>query len=198
MIQALIERRDMKPYPVQVALWLSLCACCLIASSRAFADPQSEKVSLIKAAFVYNMAKFVDWPQNLSIQRQDRFVICYYREDFLGRGFESIQGKKVQQRPVEKRVIDALHRSNSCDVVLIGTSQLQQFHLELDDTLTDPVLTIADLTEPGTRNEDHHHAMINLVRDGKGMGFEVNLNLVTQAGLTISSELLKLARVNRP
>ncbi|GAA0695433.1 hypothetical protein GCM10009104_23950 [Marinobacterium maritimum] len=166
--------------------------------NRALADPQSEKISHIKAAFVYNIAKFVDWPAEVTASRSSHFVFCYYREDFLGRGFDSILGKQVQQRSVQKRVVEAIKDAPACDVMLIPESQLDRFQHERALSRLDPALTIADLTQPGTRESVHDKAIINLVRDGRGIGFEVNLNHAKQSGLAISSELLKLARAITP
>lgn len=176
--------------------WVMLCALVTLSSQQAYADPQIAKVSRIKAAFVYNIAKFVSWPSVSAAAPGDGFMFCFYREDFLGRGFESIRGKRIQERRVEKRVIDTLQPQQHCDVVLIPASQLSHYQQQEATTPIPPqTLTIADLTADASDSLSHHTAMVNLVRAGSSIGFEVNLTQVRDSGLTMSSELLKLARI---
>lgn len=162
------------------------------------AAPPNTKLNQIKTAFIYNIAKFVTWPDDVHEIRPATLSICFYRKDYLGRGFSSIKGKHIKQRRVEKHIIDSSSGDSNCDILLIEASQLSRFNAESAQLSTKPVLTIADLTD---RHPDQHvypGISMNLVRQGKMIGFEVNLTEVGARRLTMSSELLKLARIIGP
>lgn len=153
------------------------------------------KLNLIKTAFVFNIAKFVTWPEGVHVQRPETLRICFYRKDFLQQAFESITGKRVRTRHVEPHIIEEADESRHCDVVLVPASQLARFEDETPETPKNPALVIADLTSLSTSPRVFRGVTMHLVRQGKSIGFEVNLNNVKQRGLSMSSELLKLARI---
>ena len=73
---------------------------------------------------------------------------------------------------------------------------MEDFSGELDEPLERPLLTVADLTLESHPEEGHRHpVMVTLVRAGTRIGFEVSLQQVRRAGLRMSAELLKLARI---
>ncbi|MDI3326522.1 YfiR family protein [Pontibacterium granulatum] len=153
------------------------------------------KRNLIKTAFVFNIAKFVTWPDDIHVLRPQTLRICFYRKDFLQRAFSSIEGKRVRKRLVESQTIEHANDSAACDVVLVPQSQLARFEDESAPQAEHPTLVIADLTSMRTSPRAFRGVTMNLVRQGKSIGFEVNLSDVKQRGLSMSSELLKLARI---
>ena len=159
------------------------------------AEANGLKRNLIKTAFVFNIAKFVNWPDEVHRIRPQNLHICFYRKDFLQRAFTSIEGKRVRTRQVGRRIIEHAAESEQCDVVLIAASHLPRFEDESAQQTKHPALVIADLTSMPTSPRVFRGVTMNLVRQGKSIGFEVNLNDVKQRGLSMSSELLKLARI---
>lgn len=163
--------------------------------SSAIADSPEDKVNRVKAAFVFNIAKFVSWPESAYSERENKLVICFYQRDSIGQGFDSIQGKKIHGRPVEKAIIKDLSESAQCDIVFIPSLAFESFLLEFQGSPQSPVLTVADLTDRQSSATAYPGVMLNLIRQGASMGFEVNLLQVSKQGLEMSSELLKLARI---
>lgn len=158
----------------------------------------NKKLNLIKAAFIFNIGKFVTWPDDVQEVRPTTLNICFYRKESLGRGFASIDGKQIQQRRVQKHIIDNVSGSSHCDILLIPSSQLSQFSTESSQLPSKPVLTIADMTGQHPNQRTYPAVTMNLVRQGKTIGFEVNLTEVRARRLSMSSELLKLARIIDP
>jgi len=159
------------------------------------ASSNGHKRNLIKTAFVFNIAKFVTWPENVHALRPQTLRICFYRKDFLQRAFNSIHGKRVRERQVERKTIEHTSDSNLCDVLLVPQSQLARFEDESAQLARQPALVIADLTTMRNSPRVFRGVTMNLVRQGKSIGFEVNLTDVKHRGLSMSSELLKLARI---
>ena len=79
----------------------------------------------------------------------------------------------------------------------IPSDALQDLESEAHLGLELPVLTIADMTEYNTDGEGvpHKGILISLVRQGARIGFEVNLGEAKRAGIKVSSELLKMAKI---
>ncbi|MCO4757049.1 MAG: YfiR family protein [Oceanospirillaceae bacterium] len=162
------------------------------------AASSNKKLNLIKAAFIFNIGKFVTWPDDIKAVRPTTLNICFYRKENLGRGFASINGKRIQQRRVQKHIIDSISGSSHCDILLIPPSQLSQFSTESEQLPSSPVLTIADMTGQQPNQRPYPGVTMDLVRQGKTIGFEVNLTEVRARQLAMSSELLKLARIIDP
>ncbi len=161
------------------------------------ADNHEYKLQQVKAAILYNIAKFVRWPEQAISETPDSLIICHYRENNLDLAFLKISGKKVQHRLVDEKLIDTLDEAKHCAMLLIPFNQLQLFADDRAAHGSLPILTIADLTSENANQVNNSRAAVNLIRKGKRIGLDIFLPEVTQNGLTISSELLKLARIRR-
>ena len=142
----------------------------------------------VKSAYLYNFGKFVEWPANAAIVGEF-FPICALGDDAFGSTLEttisgeSINGKKVLVKRVAKPQ-DAV----SCRILFISSSeqnQLKEILAALDNT---SVLTVSDMPQFTRRG-----GMIQFVVEANKVRFEVNLTSAERAGLTLSSQLLKVA-----
>jgi len=142
----------------------------------------------VKAAYLYNFGKFVEWPAKVTAA-SEFFSICVLGEDPFGSTFdatiagESINGKKVVVKRITKPQ-DAV----SCRILFISSSEegrLQEILAMLGNT---SVLTVSDLSQFTRRG-----GMIRFVMEANRVRFEVNLTTAEHAGLTLSSQLLKVA-----
>ncbi|WP_188751554.1 YfiR family protein [Marinobacterium zhoushanense] len=153
-------------------------------------------MSRVKAAFILNIAKFVSWPAETLSVPTDAFTLCYYREDSLGAGIEMILNKSVLGLPMRDRLIENLPESDGCRVLMIPADQLTQFMTEIESVSErKSVLTIADLTMEEGKGVAYSGVIMNLVRRGSSIGFEIDTNELKARHLSMSSELLKLAHI---
>jgi hypothetical protein len=143
----------------------------------------------VKAIYLYNFARFVEWPAKALPAQDGSFTICVLGQDPFGPALnasladEAIDGKSV----VAKR-ISAAQDAVSCRVLFISSSEdprLNQILAALDDT---SVLTVSDIPHFTRRG-----GMVQFILEGNRVRFAVNLTPTEHAGLTLSSELLKLA-----
>jgi hypothetical protein len=143
----------------------------------------------VKAAYLYNFGKFVDWSATSVAAKNDAFQICVIGQDPFGPALEaalvkqSIDGKGVMARRIAKPQ-DAL----GCRILFISSSedrQLKGIFTVLDGA---GVLTVSDIPQFSQRG-----GMIEFTLEGNKVRFEVNLASAEAAGLTLSSELLKVA-----
>jgi hypothetical protein len=148
----------------------------------------------VKAAYLYKLGKFVEWPDNLTSSTDKSFPICVLGQDPFGTTFdrtiagESINGKKVATKRVA-RPYDAV----SCRIVFISSSEENRLKEILTVLSKTSVLTVSDMPRFTERG-----GMVQFVVDSNRVRFEVNLTSAERAGLTLSSQLLKVAiRVER-
>jgi hypothetical protein len=156
---------------------------------------QQPKVSeyQVKATYLYNFGRFVQWPPNVAAAQGNSFSICVIGQDPFGTALdgilagETIDGKTV----VAKRVAKAQDAVN-CRVLYISSSEdsrLKEVLMALDKA---GVLTVSDIPQFSQRG-----GMIQFVTAGNKVRFEVNLASAQDAGLILSSDLLKVAATVR-
>jgi hypothetical protein len=142
----------------------------------------------VKAAYLYNFGKFVEWPTRATTS-ESSFNICVLGQDPFGTSFsstigrESIKGKSV----VLKRVPRA-EEAVGCHILFISSSEASHVKEILAVLDKASVLTVSDMPQ-FTR----HGGMIEFVMDANRVRFEVNLTSAERTGLTVSSQLLKVA-----
>ncbi len=166
----------------------------LMMSPAAWADNHGDKVNKVKAAFIYNIAKFVRWPD--IYQNQNHLQICFYRTDFLGKSFDSIVGRDVHGRSVVKTTVQDLTQVDTCSILLISNFELPHYLNEY--AASSPaigLLTVADLTASTDHGKNRSGVLLSLIRRGSSIGFEVSLQQVRERQLQMSSQLLKLANI---
>jgi hypothetical protein len=202
MLTALINSiRDEKFVPFASRRYASrwrpnrIAGIVLIASWVLFATPcsraQQPKASefRVKAAYLYNFGKFVEWPDRNAAEKDQSFEICVLGSDPFGPTLDaalasgSIGGKSVAAKRISKP-----QDVNSCRILFISSSE--EGHLKEVLTALDKasVLTVSDIPRFSQRG-----GMIGFILDGNRVRFDVNLASAQSARLTLSSELLKVA-----
>lgn len=142
----------------------------------------------VKAAFLYNFTNFVTWPEDV-LAEQETFPVCVLGQDPFGEVLdETFLHKTYHGIPMEVRRV-ALHESASCRVLFISPSEEWRLAVILHLLQGLPILTVSELHEFIDRG-----GMINLSVQQNQIRFSINAAAAEQAGLKISSQLLKLAR----
>ncbi|MDA8137420.1 MAG: YfiR family protein [Desulfobacteraceae bacterium] len=144
----------------------------------------------IKAAFLYNFAKFVDWPACNACNDSDFFIIGILGDDPFREEIEAIAGKSVKEKRLAIERSATLEGLKNCQVIFISASAKTDLPRILKKLKDQPVLTVGDT--PGFAEAG---VMINLYTADNKIRFEINPAAADQAGLKISSQLLKLARI---
>ncbi len=171
-----------------VAAWVLLA----VPSLEAQAPKPSEYQ--VKAAYLYNFGRFVEWPAKVREAKSDAFTICVLGQDPFGPALNAtLAGETIGGTNVVANRVSKPQDAVNCRILFISSSediQLKQILEALDNT---SVLTVSDMPQFSRRG-----GMVQFVLDGNRVRFEVNLVPTEHAGLTVSSELLKLAVSVRP
>jgi hypothetical protein len=157
------------------------------------AQPSKPTENDLKAAYLYNFGKFVRWPESASAN-SGTFFICLVGKEPLAKSLDSIlQGATWNSKPVTAKRITTVDQASACHVLFISSSQAKQWSQFLPVIQKLPILTVSDAPRFAQRN-----GMIELLLSENRIRFEVNLEAADKAGLSLSSELLKVAiRVRR-
>lgn len=141
----------------------------------------------VKAAFVFNVARYVVWQKSHLPASETVNIGILGRAPFSG-DWDNLKGKTLQGRQVTVRTSTDMDDLRNCQVVFIEKSERRNVVRHLLVLRSDPVLTISDI-------DDFHHngGMVCLRVVNNRMTMSFNLKNVRAAGLDVSSYLLRLA-----
>lgn len=77
----------------------------------------------VKAAYVYNFAKFVEWPPRKSPEAGAAITVCVLGKDPFGPAFAMIEGKSVGERKIRVKRNTSLQEAKNCDILFIAASE---------------------------------------------------------------------------
>lgn len=161
----------------------------VIGQSPATAEPSTEDESLLKAAFVYNFAKFTRWPAN-RWSESTTFRLCIAGKDDLVDSLGRLVGEKVKGRPVEIIAFEVAEDREVCHVFYIASSEHGRYAGLLQRVSDVPVLTVS-----GIRGFADAGGMIQLYRSDDRIRFKINHAVARGRGLEFSARLLDLAEL---
>lgn len=137
----------------------------------------------LKAAFIYNIARMVEWPNT-----GEELVLCFFGEHKFGDTLKSFKNKNVRNRSLRIHKAVPFEEIPSCNILFVSDGDQAVLNEIQPKTKNLPILTIGD-TEGFAKNG----GMVNLVSRGERIKIYINLKIAKQAQLKISSKLLSLA-----
>ena len=145
----------------------------------------------IKAAFLFNFAKFVEWPPSSFSDGSAPLQICVLGQDPFGEVLRNItREKNVNGHKLEVHQIVDLQLARTCHILFIASSEKAQLKRIFESLEGSAALTVGDVKEFIQQG-----GMINFVLENDRVQFEVSRKAAEQAGLKISSKLLAVAKV---
>jgi hypothetical protein len=176
-----------RPWRWCVAVWL----CVAVFSRAAAADSEDALVSetQIKAAFIYNFTKFIEWPEESFPGKGKPIVIGILGETPLTAELGVIvTDRKVNGRPIVVKSVRTAEDLAPLQVLFVSAADDAAFGELAPAIAGNALLTVGE--SPGFAAANGAIVFVRL--DGK-LRFEINLPAAEQAGLKISGELQKLA-----
>jgi hypothetical protein len=152
-------------------------------------EPRKPTEYEVKAAYIYNFAKFVEWPARFK-DRSDLIHVCIIGDDPFGPSLAAIEGKPVGECKIGVRRITSLQQSGGCEMLFIAASEEGELDGILEAVKNSPILTIGD-----TRGFTQQGVMINFYMENSKVLFEINPKTAMRSGLRVSSNLLRIARI---
>jgi hypothetical protein len=157
---------------------------------RASTDADVASDVAVKAAFLYNFAKFTEWP---ALPAATSLVLGVLGDDAVGTALtETIRGQQIDGHALEVLRLTTDASPQSCHLLFVAGSEVRRASPMLDGVRTLPILTVSDGSGFAQTS-----GMIELFVESGHMRFAVNVDSVQRAGLHLSSRLLGLARIVR-
>ncbi len=150
---------------------------------------QETKEYLVKAAFIYNFVKFVEWPDAKAIGQRNSIDICVMGESPLSAAssvFKAASTAKLALSLVQENDVKAA--IDHCHVVFISASEAARLGGILAALKSSPVLTVSDIDDFAEKG-----GMIGFVMSDSKIKVVVNTKSATTAGLRVDAQLLEIA-----
>jgi hypothetical protein len=158
--------------------------------SSACANGQAASDYQIKAAYLYNFAKFVEWPSQNFLQATTPLRFCIFDDRYFETELNRIvSGKVINARGIEVMQVEDAEQSRMCHVLFINAAHDRQQRRLLERLKGAAILTVGeaeDFLENG--------GIIRFVLRDDRIQFEINRRAAATAGLRISSRLLGVAK----
>jgi uncharacterized protein DUF4154 len=144
----------------------------------------------VKAAFLYNFAKFAEWP---ALPSGAPLIVCIVGDDGIAAAFvETVRGQNISGH-----TLDIWRTQNSalwggCHLLFIADAETKRSAGGLDGIKTLPILTVSD-----GKGFSQTGGIVELFVEGGRMRFAINVDAAERSGLHLSSRLLGLAKVIR-
>jgi hypothetical protein len=161
----------------------------ILLSAGALAQQASEYQ--VKAAFLYNFAKFVEWPPQAFKNPSDPIVIAVLGTNPFGDALAAaVAGKTLGGRAFQVREISTAQQAAVCQIVFISSSERKRLGALLPGIGNAAVLTVGE-----TDNFAAAGGIINFKIDGGNVRLQINIEAARKAQLRISAKLLSLAEI---
>jgi hypothetical protein len=163
----------------------------LIGSMVCWAQVTAANEYEVKAAYLYNFAKFVEWPDSPSAGSRERLTIAVLGRDPFGSVLDQvIADKTVRGKRISVRRVSNVDEALDCQIIFIGTSEERRLGELIRALEGKSVLTIGE-----TGQFAHRGGIIGFRIEDNKVRFDVNIQAAERARLVLSSQLLKLAHI---
>lgn len=145
----------------------------------------------LKAAFLLNFAKFVDWPPDAFPNEKTPINLCVFRHDPFGVALEEvIREKAINNRGLLAQRINDLGDLKTCQLVFVSDSEGRQLPQILSSLKGASVLVVGESTDFAERG-----GAVQFFIENNKLRFAINVDAIHRAHLQASSKLLALARI---
>lgn len=171
--------------PLLLSLLLSLDT-----GSLTVAQPTASGEYLLKAAFLYNFAKFVEWPETSFADGQAPLTLCVLGQDPFGSALDALTEKSIKGRPLHITRLSQPSNAGDCHILFIDRTEIPHTHAILSTLNVKAILTVCDDERCAQQG-----MMINLRTVNDKIQMEMNVEAIQRTPLKVSSQLIKLAHV---
>lgn len=177
-------------------IFIPACICQFLLCIIAIETVQSQNLEeyRVKAAFVYNFTKLIQWPKTAFDNERGNFKIAVFGNERLKKGFQTIDGKISTERIISIQSLDPEandYKKTLAESQIVFISR----HIRMDQVLRilsnigdKPILTIGEV-----KNFSRVGGIIQFFTRDDHLHFEVNIKNAEAHQLKFSSRLLKLA-----
>ena len=152
---------------------------------------QAFKENDLKAAFLYHLTQFVEWPPEVFPTEETPLVIGILGADPFGKTLDDIvQDETVKNRKLAVRRFQSLEEVKGCHILFISQSEAGRLDQIFSGLKARKILTVGD-----TEGFAQRGGMVRFINEKSKIRLRINIEAAKAAGLTISSKLLRAAEL---
>ena len=174
---------------IRFLVFLSILLAGYLAPRPGEAELPSPTEYEVKAAFLYNLAKFIEWPRGTLMDPATPFNIGVLGESSMFEALSAISEKTIKDHRLNVQHLTTDSKLDSCHILFIDRTILD----------VDPILSQLQGSKTLTVGEsidfNQKGGLVNFIIIDNHIGFEINQKRAERAGFMISSKLLSLARI---
>ncbi len=159
-------------------------------AGEAFAKTEGPTEADVKAAAIYNLPLFVEWPEEKLLTDAPVFNICHLGRVSYLRELRVLEDLEILQRPIRVDYADQADGYSSCALIVVGNISSAELEAALPLFNEVNVLTVGD-----RRNGAENGLIINLRIDDGLLKIDINLEAARRAQITLRAQLLGIANI---
>ena len=173
----------------RIPLIAVLLACLALVGSPSLAEEKALPEYQVKALFLVNFAKYVEWPPGAFATNSPAFIIGITGQSEIGEHLQkAVEGKKACGHPIVVRAIEKEQDLVKCHILFISATEKKHIAKIFSSVNSAPVLTVGETDQFTQRG-----GIIGFIKKEGKVRLEIDLNAAREAGLEISSRLLSVA-----
>jgi uncharacterized protein DUF4154 len=187
----MVRRTRVTTIVALAAIVASLCVGSIVGPAPSAAADRGATEYQVKAVYLYNFARFVTWPDSAFVSPTSPLTLCVLGDDPFGAALDqALANETVGGRSLAARRIANADAAAACQVLFVNAGAAST-HVALLRTLRDrPILTVGDDEAFPTAG-----GMVGFRLEEDTVHITVNQGALREAGLTMSSQLLRIARL---
>jgi hypothetical protein len=142
----------------------------------------------VKAAYLYNFAKYVDWPTAVLPRENTSLTICIVGKSPMNEVIESLAGKTIKNHRLVVRQFSRIEDLSECNILFVNAAVKSSLAQILASIAPRSILTVSDGNGFAAAG-----GVIEFVPVGDKIRFKINNRAAQHVNLRISSHLLRLA-----
>jgi hypothetical protein len=177
-----------KPFaPLAKGLSCFICLILLCHVGFARANPESGSAAeyAVKAAYIYNILRFVSWDKDTPLARSETLNICLFKEDPFSHYLDPIRKKSIGKKQIELRTIDEFSQSTSCHLIFINDGNHDLAKLKNSNSIL--LGNNIEFVKKG--------GLFSFYIENNKVRLVANRNAIANTNLNISSQLLEVCRL---
>ena len=178
------------PGAQRVREWVPIIALVFVSLCPYVSYAQIVSEDQVKAAYLYNFAKFVEWPAGQFMSPSAPIRLCVLGNPAIEFELDQvIKGRNIAGRPIAILAVHNGDQISGCQILFVDSSEDRQARHIIEVLRDKGVLTVGE-----TEGFIEKGGIINFVVQDDHIQFEVNHKAANQSGLHVSSRLLSVAR----
>ena len=142
----------------------------------------------IKAAYLYNLSKFIVWPGEETLPKDVPITICVYGYNPFDNYLDKLRERPVRGRMIAIRYVQERESTDDCQMLFVSQHNTATPKLLNAAPPYPPILTVSDDEDFLTRG-----GLVSLVTVSNNVQLDINLTRAKQTGFSVSANLLEIA-----